>query len=883
MFDPATVAVIGASEKEGSAGRTIIDNLLQCQGRKIYAVNPNQQSVCQLPCYETIQAVPEHVQLAIVTTPAAAVPGLVEECGKAGVDGMMIVSDGFRETGAQGLALEEEIVRIKQDYRMRIVGPSSLGIIRPHAGFCAARVRTLPEAGHIALLTQSTAFGKTLFDWGIAAQVRFSMLASLGSSIDVDFGDMIDYLGNDQHTKNIIIYLEDRIGDIKKFASAARGFARNKPIVLLRPPRVAGVTGPAFSHTDMLADADDVFDALLTRVGVVRVKEAQDLYNLANVLNSKNLPKGPRLAIVTNTAGASWMAANRLVRSRGQLARLSPQTLTELDPWLPSHWGRANPIDLFWTATVQQYEKAVQACLRDPVVDGVLVIFGWMAGENYEQFAHAMVGFVADASKPVVATFPGRESDDLGRKFLMKNGIPTYDTPEGAVRTYLYMYNYERNLQILHETPSELPVDEAPPKNHLKSLIRGALRNGVTTLTDEESRRFLINYGIPLVETHTARNVDEALSYADEIGFPVVLKISSPQIIFRQDVGGVVKGITTHPGLRREYGRLIERVKERSPGAVIHGVTVQKMIEVIDYELILGAKKDPELGAMILFGMGGIGVEIYRDYAVGLPPLNQTLARRLMEDTKVYEMLNGYRGKPPADLRQLEQIIVGLSNLIVDFPEILVMDMNPIAISNGKATALDARIILDPTVAHGDNLYRHLAITPYPMRYVSRWHLLNGTEVLLRPIKPEDEPLEHEMFTTLSEASLRERFYQLIKTITHAMHVRFCNIDYDREMAIVAEIRERDKRRIIGIGSYVIEPSRKKCEFSVLVHDDYQRQGLASKLLDILIGIADEKGIEEFYGFVEPTNHRMVRLTEKLGMFTEPASYDLLKVTLRLD
>jgi acetyltransferase len=363
----------------------------------------------------------------------------------------------------------------------------------------------------------------------------------------------------------------------------------------------------------------------------------------------------------------------------------------------------------------------------------------------------------------------------------------------------------------------------------------------------------------------------------------VVLKISSPQIIFRQDVGGVVKGVTTHSGLRREYERLVERVRTRLPDAAIHGVTVQKMIEVIDYEVILGAKKDPDLGATILFGMGGIGVEIYRDYAVGLPPLNQTLARRLMEDTKVYEMLRGYRGKPPADLRQLEQIIVGLSNLIADFPEIRVIDMNPIAISNGIATALDARIILDPEVPHDDIPYRHLVIAPYPMRYVSRWHLPSGTEVLLRPIKPEDEPLEHQMFTTLSEASLRERFYQLIKTITHAMHVRFCNIDYDREMAIVAEIREGDKRRIIGIGSFVIEPNRKKCEFSVLVHDDYQRQGLASKLLDILIGIADEKGIEAFYGFVEPTNHRMIRLTEKLGMTSEKASYDLLKMTLRLN
>jgi acetyltransferase len=882
MFDPATVAVIGASEKEGSAARMIIDNLLTCQDRKVFAVNPRQQNVCQLDCYESIQAVPAHVNLAIVTAPAATVPAIVDACGKAGVDGVIIASDGFRETGEEGRKLEEEIARIKKNYPMRIVGPNSLGIIRPNANLCAARVKLSPEPGSIALLTQSTAVGKVLFDWGLSAQVRLSMLASLGSSIDVDFGDLIDYLGNDPYTRNIIIYLEDRIGDLKKFASAARGFSRNKPIVLLKPSGIIPGAEGTFSHTDMLTNSEDVFDALLTRVGVVRVKEAQDLYNMANVLNSKNLPKGPRLAIVTNAAGAGWMAANRLVRSRGQLARFSAETRAEIDRFLPSQCPRNNPIDLLWTATIEQYEKTVRACLSDPGVDGVLVVFGQMDDVSYEELAQAMVTFLADASKPVLATLLGPQSADRGRSILMKSGFPTYHTPESAVRTYLYMCSYERNLRILNETPSELLVDEAPPKNHLKSLIRRVLRDKGTALTDEDSRKFLVNYGIPLVNTHTARNVEEALSYADAIGYPIVLKISSPDIIFRQDVGGVITGVTTPDGLRRKYARLIERVQERLPDAVIHGVTVQKMIDVIDYEVILGAKKDPEFGAAILFGMGGIGVEVYRDYAVALPPLNQTLARRLMEDTKVYEMLKGYRGKPPADLRQLEQIIVSFSNLIVDFPEILAMDMNPIAISDGKATALDARIILDPSVERDDNPYRHLVITPYPVRYISRWHLPNGTEVLLRPIKPEDEPLEHEMFTTLSEETLRERFYQRIKTITHAMHARFCNIDYDREMAIVAEIRERDKRRIIGIGSFVIDPNHNTCEYSVVVHDDYQRQGLASKLLDILIGIADEKGIEEFYGFVEPTNRRMVKLTEKLDMVAENAAYDLLKMTLRL-
>lgn len=883
MFDPATIAVIGASEKEGSLGRILIDNLQACKERKIFTVNPNRKTVCHFDCYDSIGNIHDHIDLAIVVSPTPTVPGIVDACGRAGVDGMIIITDGFREAGEEGLRLEEEIVRIKKNYPMRILGPGCLGMSRPHANLCASRIRSIPEAGNIALLTQSSAFEKTLFDWGMHAHVSFSMLASLGSGIDIDFGDLIDYLGSDSRTRSIMIYMEDRIRDIKKFAGAARGFARYKPIVLLKPPSVPNELQEKQSHTDMLAGPEDIFDALLQRVGVVRVRETQDLYNTADVLYSRNLPSGPRLAIITNTTGAGLMAANRLRRSGGQLAALSEKTVAALNQFLPVSWNRSNPVDILRTADVKRYENTLQLCLDDPGVDGILVLFGLMDTINDEDLANALVSFVKDSSaKPVIASWLGREEVDRGRNVLLRSGIPTYNTPEEAVRTYLYMYNYKRNLRDLDETPSELSVNEAPSKNHLKSLIRRVLRENGSILTDEDSRNFLKNYGIPLIQTFTAPTVEAAVGHANAIGYPVVLKISSPDIIFRQDVGGVVRSITSDAELRMEYDNLIERVKERQPRATLSGVTIQKMIDVIDYELILGAKKDPDYGAVILFGMGGIGVEIFRDYALGLPPLNQALARRLMEDTQVYKMLQGYRGKKPADLHQLEEIIVSFSNLIVDFPEILVMDMNPLAVSDGKAIALDARIILDRQAGDQAIPYPHLVITPYPMRYVMRWHLRNGTEVILRPIKPEDEPLEHEMFTTLSEATLRQRFYYPIKNITHEMHARFCNIDYDREMAIVAEITEKGKKRIIGISSFVIEPDSRHCEFSVIVHDDYQGQGLAAKLVDIIIGIADEKGLEEFYGYIEPTNRKMVNLTAKLGMIQKEVSYDLIKMTLRL-
>jgi acetyltransferase len=492
------------------------------------------------------------------------------------------------------------------------------------------------------------------------------------------------------------------------------------------------------------------------------------------------------------------------------------------------------------------------------------------------------VDLTRNAAKPVLAAWLGREEVRRGRELLLRNGVPTYETPEEAARTYVYMYNYERNLQLLHETPAELPVNEAPPKNHLKSIIRRVLREGNHVLTEEDAKKFLTNYGIPFVATHIAASPEEAVAYARDIGYPVVLKIASPDIIFRQDVGGVATGINSDEALRSAYERLRARVAKFQPQAAIRGVVVQKMIEVIDYELILGAKKDKNYGAVMLFGMGGIGVEIFRDFSIALPPLNQTLARRLMEETKVYTMLQGYRGKAPADLGRLESIIVSFSNLIVDFPEILAMDMNPVAVSNGQAQALDVRIILDREKIDQGTPYPHLLVTPYPTSHIVHWQLADGREVNLRPIRPEDEPLEHEMFTSLAEETLRERFYQTIKTITHEMHVRFCNIDYDREMVMVAEIRENGGRRLIGMGGFNIEADFKRCEFSILVHDDFQGQGLAYKLLDILIGIADEKGLEEFFGYIQPTNRKMVNLCEKLGMIPEKTPDDLTRVSLRL-
>ena len=882
IFNPGTIALIGAREKEGSLGAALLGNLLSSPKRKIFAVNSGREKVRGLACYRSIAEVPERVDLAVVATPAATVPGIIDECGKAGVEGVVIISSGFREVGAEGAKLEKEILEIRKRYKMRIIGPNCLGFIRPNMGLNVSFMQNVPEGGKIAFITQSAAFGKTLLDWGISAHVGFSMFISLGSTLDVDFGDMIDFLGNDPHTRSIVIYMEDTLGDVKKFTSAARGFARNKPIIVLRPPHLSRVDEKGYSHTGELAGPDEVYDAVLKRVGVIRMKEAQDLFHAASALCSKNHPSGSRLAIVSNAGGVGIMAAKRLLRSGGELAKFSANTMETLVAAMPPYWNRENPVDVFRCADVGRYERVIRACVDDPGTDGILVIFTPQEAARSAELAEMIRKVVKEGGKHITTTWLGGKEVREGRDMLVESGIPAYDTAEDAVRTYLYMWNYEHNLQLQYETPAELRVDEMPPKNHLKALIRQVSREGTIVLTEEETRKFLVNYGIPTMKSLTACTANEAMECAREIGYPVVLKIISPDIMFRPDVGGVITGVNSDAELRESYETLLARVRQLQPDASLRGVTVQKMMDIIDYELILGAKKDKDFGTVILFGMGGIGVRIYRDFAVGLPPLNQTLARRLMEETEVYKMLQGYRGKAPADMRQLEQILVGFSNLIVDFPEIREMDVNPIAIRNGEACALDARIILDPEAIARPVPYSHLVITPYPTRLIVPWRLPDGTEVLLRPIRPEDEPLQNEMLSSLSEESLRSRFFQTIKSISHEMHIRLCNIDYNREMALVAEIKERDKWRLIGIVRLIIEPDFKKGEFAVIVHDEFQGKGLANKLLDMVIGIAQEKGLEEFYGYVQPGNKKMLKACARLGMTGELIPDGLMKMKFML-
>jgi len=879
MFHPKTVALLGATDEEKTVGRSLLGNLLRSGEHRTFPVNANRKIVLDMTCYPTIGAIGEKIDLAVVATPARMVPGIVEDCGKTGVEGIVIVTD-FIELGDEGRKLEEEIRRIGKAFGVRILGPNSIGIVRPTIGLNASILDTQPEKGNIAFISQSASIGSVMIDRATEANVGFSIFVSLGSMIDIDFGELIDFLGEDPGTRSIMMYMET-IGNARRFMSAARGFARSKPIVVVKPGQFKESAKASLSHTGSMAGDDAVYEVAFKRAGVVRVREISDLFNAAEVLRSRHLPRGPGLAIVTNAGGTGVVATDVLIGLGGELAKLSKESTEDLE-FLPQAVSKTNPLDLLRSADVERYVRTVNVCMKDAEVDGVLVVYAPQNAAEPVELAQAMADIAGAAHKPVITTWMGTRSVQEGRDILTRASVPNYETPEEAIRTYLYMYRYGKNLQLLYETPAELEVNEAPPNNHLKAFLRRTRKEDRSILSEEESKDFLLNYGIRCTMPFLTSGVESAVDWARNNGYPVVLKIVSPDIIHRSEVGGMAIGIYSEKKLREEYGALIATVREHLPDAAIVGVTVEKMIENIDYELILGAKKDKDFGSVILFGRGGRGTEVLRDFSIGLPPLNQTLARLMMEETGIYKMLRGIKGKQQADLRELEQIIISFSNLIVDFPEIAEMDINPLAITQGKTYAVNARIVLEKGNAEPGVQYPHLVITPYPTRYISHSRLSDGTDVLLRPIRPEDEPLEHELLTSLSEATMRARFFSIIRDISHEMLIRYCNIDYDREIAIVGEVRENEKRKLIGIGRLIIDREFKSGEFAVLVHDNYQDKGLGYKLVDVIIGIAEEKGLDRIWGEVLTENEKMLAVCRRLGFIAERTPDEVTKVMLAL-
>ena len=876
IFKPKSIAVIGASNTVGSAGYRIFRNLIGSGWEGIaYPVNPGKESVQGVQAFQTVEELPRVVDLAIIATPARIVPDILDKCGKCGIKGILIISAGFKEIGEQGRILEKQLWKIKEKYNLRIIGPNCVGFILPYLNLNATFAESMPEKGNIALISQSGAVCGAILDWAAAAKVGFSAFASVGSMLDVDFGDLIDYFGMDVHTHSIVLYIES-VTNARKFMSAARSFARAKPVIVIKSGRYKEGAKAASSHTGALAGEDVIYDAAFRRAGIVRVKDIRDLFNCSSILAKQPRPTGSNIAIITNAGGPGVLATDSIIEKGGKLAKISNETIQKLNAVLPAHWSKANPVDIIGDSDEDRYEKSIDICLDDPNVDGILILCVPQVMANPKKLADRIIDISRKTTKPILTSFIGEESVHHARQFLNRNNVPSYSSPDEAVEAYMYLYQYARGLELLYETPEEITIKTSKSRKALiNKILKKAVEENRNILTENESKAFLEVYGIKTTRAFVAENEDHAVNLAKKIGYPIVMKILSPQISHKSDVGGVALNLQCESEVRKAFGTMLSQVKKKMPQAIILGVTLQKMVVNKDRELILGSKKDPVFGSVILFGLGGILTEFYKDRAIGFPPLNQVLAHRIIEQTKAFELLKGFRGLPPVNMNRVEETMIKFSQLIIDHPEIKELDINPLIVDKDGLMAVDARIIIDRDATE----HPHLIISPYPSKYQKTVELKDSTQVLLRPIKPEDELLWLDMFRSFSQETIRYRFFRLIKDTPHEVRTRYCNIDYDREIGIVAEILENGKRRLIGVTRIIVAPGNKdEAEFALVVSDKWHRLGLGSDLLEFTFEIAKDKGLQKVNGIVLKDNHPMISLCKEKGfIFSEgdPGEYKI--------
>jgi len=875
FFAPERVAVIGATENPGSVGRTLFWNLISNPfGGVVFPVNPKRSHVLGVKAYPNIRAVPEQIDLAVVVTPAVAVPKVVRDCVDAKVKAAIVISAGFKELGPEGAKLEQEILTEARRGKIRIIGPNCLGVMSPTTGLNATFAAAMARPGNIGFISQSGALCTAVLDWSLRELVGFSAFISIGAMADVGWGDLIDYLGDDPRTRSIMIYMES-IGDARGFISAARDVALSKPIIVIKAGRSEAAAKAAASHTGTLAGSDEVLGAAFRRCGVLRVQTMGQLFYVAEVLGKQPRPKGPRLAILTNAGGPGVLATDTLIGVGGQLAELAPETLEALNGILPREWSHNNPVDILGDATPERYAKAVEIVSKDPNTDGLLTILTPQAMTDPTQIAEQLKPFAKLDGKPILASWMGGAGVAAGEHILNRSGIPTFAYPDTAARIFHYMWQYTYNLRGLYETPTlRTSLEEAAAgRAEAAKIIEEARKTGRTILTEVESKRLLAAYGLPTVETQVATSADEAATLAKKTGYPVVLKLHSETITHKTDVGGVKLNLTDADAVRKAYRAIEASVAEKAGAQHFHGVTVQPMVKLDGYELIIGSSLDVQFGPVILFGTGGQLVEVFRDRALALPPLNTTLARRLMEQTKIYAALKGVRGRKPVDLAELEQILVRFSHLVVEQRWIKEIDINPLLASENRLIALDARVVLHGPEVTEDALPK-LAVRPYPAQYTSAWTMKDGTEVIIRPIRPEDEPLVVNFHHTLSEQSVYMRYFHMIalsQRIEHERLTRICYVDYDRELALVAEYKnpQTGEDEILGIGRLTKEPGTEEAQFAILVADPVQGKGLGSELLRRILDMGREEKVRLITAEILPDNYPMQRLCERLGFRLE--------------
>ena len=867
LFMPQSVAVIGASERAGSVGRSVLWNLLSSPfGGTVFPVNAKRPSVLGIKAYPSVKDLPDKVDLVVVTTPADTVPGLIAESVDAGIPSAIVISAGFKEFGEHGKELERQISEIIRG-KMRLIGPNCLGVMNPIRGLNATFAHTVARPGNVAFISQSGALCTAVLDWSLRENVGFSAFVSIGSMLDVNWGDLVDYFGNDPRTQSIVIYMES-IGDARSFLSSAREVSLTKPVIVIKAGRTAAAAKAAASHTGALTGSDEVLDAAFRRTGVLRVNSIADIFFMSDVLAKQPRPRGNRLCILTNAGGPGVLATDALVAGGGELAELSAETMKAFDEILPAQWSHNNPVDILGDAEPERYAKSLEIAAKDPSIDGMLVVLTPQDMTHPTQIAEKLKPYAKGLGKPVLASWMGGAEVAAGEQILNQAGIPTFQFPDSAVRAFNYMWRYAYNLKGIYETPA-MPqhADAALQRGRAEHIIREVRQSGRTILTEFESKQLLKCYDIPTVETRIAITEAEALEAAEQIGYPVVLKLYSLTITHKTDVGGVQLNLRDAQAVKTAFNGIRQAVTEKVGAEHFQGVTVQPMVKLDGYELIIGSSLDSQFGPVILFGTGGQLVEVFKDRALALPPLNSTLALRMMEQTKILKALKGVRGRKPVNLGALEELLVRFSQLVVEQPWISEIDINPLLASPDRLLALDARVVVHGAEMTESKLPK-TAIRAYPIHLVSEWKMKDGQMVTIRPIRPEDEPAMIKFHTALSERSVYLRYFQPLKLTQRTAHdrlTRACFIDYDRELALVAEREADGESQILAVGRMSQMHGLNEAELAAVAIDEAQHKGLGTELYRRMIDFARNERLGKVVSNMLPENREMRALCTKLG------------------
>lgn len=871
FFVPKSVAIVGASEREESVGHRLLLNMQEAgfEG-KLYPVNPKHEELLGLKTYPDIDAIPDTLELVVIATPAPTVPSIVRQCGEKGVDSVIIITAGFAELGNVGKRLQQEVLDIAHRYDIRIIGPNCLGVICPRAHLNATFGYGIVPDGHLALVSQSGAVCTAIIDWAQSQGIGFSAVVSMGGAADIDFGEILDFLAMDAKTTGILLYVEG-INDARRFLSGLKAAARLKPVILIKSGRYEKGSQAAMSHTGALVGGDDVFEAAIERAGVVRAYSIAQLFSAARVLANNYVVKHNSLAIITNAGGPGVMSTDRAEEVDVQMAQLSESSIQALNQVLPTHWSHANPVDILGDATPERYKQALEICLKDDNIDGVLTILTPQAMTNPTQVAQFIIEGAQTSQKPVLASWTGGNRVQQGRDLFAGSQVAHFSTPEVGVDAFSFLAKYHQNQKLLKQIPSPSGEHAPPDIDGARLIIERVLAEGHQILTTQESKAILAAFHIPVTQTIKTSNAKEAMITAETMGFPVVLKINMSKFSHKSDIGGVRLNLKSVQEVAHNFQEMETLLKEKYPEIDEVVMTVEPMYRSSHgRELMIGVIRDPVFGPAISFGLGGTIVEILRDKAVALPPLNEYMVEQMIAKTKAAKYLEAFRQLPAVNRKALIDTLLNVSAMVSELPEIIELDINPLIADENGVMAVDARI--KASISHQLIPYSHMAIHPYPHELISYWQLPNGTDITIRPIRPEDADMEKDFIHRLSERSKYFRFMQALQELTPEMIVRFTQIDYDREMAFVAVTKDEEEE--LGVGRYMMNPDGNSADFALVVSDQYHGMGIGSRIMRALMQSAKHKGIIKVEGEILSVNKPMLSLVKKLGFSVEPIEGD---------